>query len=203
MKILLEDIGKRFNKNWIFRHVNLEFESGKAYAITGNNGSGKTTLLKTISGLNQPSEGKLSYHLNNVEIKVEDVFKHLTYVGPYTELIEEFSLVEIIDFYAKLKPMTLEKGLLIDRLGFDAVKNRYIKNYSSGMKQKVKLGLALYSQSDLLLLDEPTSNFDENNTNWYLEMLEQQTNKTIVIGSNQDYEYGFCNEVINLNKFKN
>ncbi|MDW7693640.1 ATP-binding cassette domain-containing protein [Flammeovirgaceae bacterium SG7u.111] len=203
MNILLEDIGKRFNKNWIFRHIGIEFESGQVYAITGNNGSGKTTLLKVISGISQSSEGKLSYSKNNTAIEAEAVFKYLTFVGPYTELIEEFSLVEIIDFYAKLKPLTIEKGLLIDRLGFDSVKNRYIKNYSSGMKQKVKLGLALFTQSDLLLLDEPTSNFDESNTNWYLEMMDQQKNKTIIIGSNQTYEYGFCNEVINLNNFKN
>jgi len=61
MKITLSDAGKRFNREWIFRHFDYSFFSSNAYAITGPNGSGKSTLLQFIAGALMPSEGRLTY----------------------------------------------------------------------------------------------------------------------------------------------
>ena len=203
MDIVVEHLGKKFNHNWIFRHINTIFDSGSKNAVVGNNGSGKTTLLKILAGVTPLTEGKVTYKNKGQTFSDNLFFKHLVLVGPYTELIEEFTLQELFIFYAKFKKLNVSFNELLQITGFQNVKKLQIKNFSSGMKQKLKLALAFYSQVSLVLLDEPTSNLDKNNINWYLNLVEKvMENKTLIISSNQEYEYSFCQNVLDVNMYK-
>lgn len=195
MKITLSKIGRRFNREWIFRNIDYTFESGKSYAILGINGSGKSTLLQVISGALGASEGEISYQIDEKEIDIDQVFQHLVLASPYLELIEEFTLTEILDFHFEFKKRAnnLSNKELISLLGMESSKNKQLKYFSSGMKQRVKLILAFCSETPILLLDEPTSNLDEQGISWYHSLVEKFTlNRLVIVCSNQIHEYQFC-----------
>lgn len=205
MKITLKDIGRRFNREWIFRQVNYEFETEGRYAILGPNGSGKSTLLQIIGGSLSPSDGKISYSWLGQKVDVEDIFQHISLAAPYLELVEEFTLQEIIDFnfsFKKYAPGT-DKDSLIDLLGFEQARNKTLKNFSSGMKQRVKLAIALCSDTPILLLDEPTANLDKQGISWYLELVERfASNRLVIVCSNQEHEYQFCDHQFQVTDYK-
>ncbi len=206
MKIILEQISRRFNREWIFKNIDYSFEIGNSYAILGINGSGKSTLIQVISGSLSPSYGRLTYQIQEKEILVEDVFKHISIAAPYLELIEEFTLLEILDFHFQFKTRlnNLNNDQLIKLLNMESSAKKQLKYFSSGMKQRVKLILALCSDTPMLLLDEPTSNLDEQGINWYKDLItEFTTNRLVIVCSNQAHEYEFCKYEIKISDFKN
>ena len=205
MQIILEQIGRRFNREWIFKNINYSFNSGESYAILGINGSGKSTLLQVISSSLTPSTGTLKYIVEEKEIDVENVYQHLSIAAPYLELIEEFTLSEVLDFHFSFKKRlnNLNNQALIDLLNMDSSKNKQLKYFSSGMKQRVKLILAFCSDTLILLLDEPTSNLDEQGVAWYLDLVNQfSKDRLMIVCSNQAHEYAFCNHQLSVSNFK-
>jgi ABC-type multidrug transport system ATPase subunit len=205
MKINLEHIGRRFNREWIFRDVNYVFETGSSYAILGANGAGKSTILQVISGSLSSSEGTVSYSKEGVLLNPEHVFEHLSMAAPYLELIEEFTLSELIDFHFQFKKYRsgLDRDILIDLLGLKHSEHKAIKYFSSGMKQRVKLALAFCSDSAIILLDEPASNLDQQGLEWYLSLVEEfSKDRILIICSNQIQEYSFCKNQLNVADYK-
>lgn len=200
MKITLDHITKRYNREIIFRDVCYELSSGKSYAITGPNGSGKSTLLQVISGYVRPSAGRLLY--NDLSIEEAYIFKHLAIVTPYLELIEEFTLSELFDFHFKFKKSTLSKDEFLQKCYLKDAINKQVKNFSSGMKQRLKLALALFSKVEILLLDEPTTNMDQQGIEWYKNQIGEMKDRLVVVASNQTFEYDFCSHTINIEQFK-
>ncbi|MEQ8714550.1 MAG: ATP-binding cassette domain-containing protein [Cyclobacteriaceae bacterium] len=203
MKVTFDNVGKRFIKEWIIKDLSYTFESKKAIAVTGANGSGKSTLLKLISGIVPITRGNIIYeNADKAAIPVESVFRNISFCAPYQELIEEFTLSEIIRFHQAFRP--LEGGHNVEELAdlwqLSHALNKRIHFYSSGMKQRVRLGLAIYSKSELTLLDEPTSNLDEKGVEWYLDLIGKVINqRTLVVASNITREYTFCTERVELN----
>ena len=205
MTIQLENLGKKFRREWIFRNVNLTFEAGNNYTFVGPNGSGKSTLLQVLVGVMPQTEGKIAYLLDNQVIEIDDIYKKIVVAAPYLELIEEFTLLESVEFHQKFKPFKDEitPSQLIDLLQLSPHKDKTIKNFSSGMKQRLKLGLAFYSEVPIILLDEPTSNLDAQGVAWYLEQIEQHTaDRLLIICSNQPAEYTFCKNIIDVRDLK-
>ncbi len=206
MNITLQDIGRRYNREWIFRHLDYTFSFGNSYAILGPNGSGKSTLLKVLTGSLTPSEGDLRYLVDSKEQDVEHVFQKISLAAPYVELIEEFTLEEMLNFHFKFKTLLVNYDLekVKETLGFSkATFQKEIRHFSSGMKQRVKLILACCSESQVLFLDEPTSNLDKDGEGWYLDLLANtKTDRILIIGSNQEHEYSFCNEYLQIMDFK-
>lgn len=205
MKINLEHIGRRFNREWIFRNLNYVFESGTSYAILGANGAGKSTLLQVISGSLSSSEGTIAYSKRGKQLDAERVFQYLSMAAPYLELIEEFSLRELVDFHFKFKKYRsgLDADRLIDLLALKNSEHKAIKYFSSGMKQRVKLALTFCSDTAIILLDEPASNLDQQGLDWYLSLVEQfSTDRLLIICSNQPQEYSFCKEQLLLADYK-
>jgi len=205
MKISLENIGRRFNRDWIFRGIDYTFHSGKIYAILGPNGSGKSTLLQVLNGSLSPSTGKIDYFFEDKPVEIDKVYQHLSLAAPYLELIEEFTLSEMVDFHFKFKSFKsgIDKDGLIDLLAMPGSKNKLIKYFSSGMKQRLKLALAFCSDTPMLMLDEPTSNLDSQGVDWYLNLVQQfAENRLTIVCSNQEHEYSFCDEQLNISEFK-
>lgn len=204
MKISLNNVGRRFNKEWIFKNLTTEFVTGKSYAILGPNGSGKSTLLSVLTGSLTPSAGEITYSAEK-EIPVEDIYQYISLAAPYLELVETFTLKEIIDFHFKFKKFAtgVNAKELITILGLEKSANKEIKYFSSGMKQRTKLALACCANTPILFLDEPTSNLDVQGINWYRELIENfAKDRLTIIGSNQIQEYDFCSEQLQIADYK-
>lgn len=205
MDISFQQVSKRYNYDWIFKGLDHLFESSGRYAVTGPNGSGKSTLMRVLSGHLSPSKGKVEFGEEGKKIKADEVYRHLSYAAPYIELIEEFTLREAIDFHQKFKPF--QKGIntsgVIELLAFPKAKNKEVRHFSSGMKQRLKLALALCSESSFLLLDEPTTNLDQQGMDWYLKLVDRFLGKrTVIVASNVELDYSFCNQQINILDYK-
>jgi len=203
--ITTNGLGKRFNREWIFRKFNYTFEPQKIYAVTGPNGSGKSTLMQVLWGQSLPTSGALSYREIENEIPVTEIFNHISIATPYMDLIDEFTLQEQIDFHFKIK--NIRDGFRSDELpeimNLHTARKKQIGNFSSGMRQRLKLGLAFYTKADLIFLDEPGTNLDKNAFAWYLEQLQIiKSNALIIIASNNPEEYPNAFQVINISDFK-
>lgn len=203
--ISVRGLGKRFNREWIFRNLDYSFQSGNIYAITGPNGSGKSTLLQVLWGQLPQSTGELNYAGPLGEIPIEEIFKHITIATPYLDLIEEFTLFEHLKFHFKLKRSRdgMEEEEMLDKMDLTHARDKYIANFSSGMKQRLRLALAFFTQAQLIFLDEPTTNLDAEATAWYHHQLNQLPQScTIFIASNQSSEYPSHARIINILDFK-
>ncbi|PSL06227.1 ATP-binding cassette domain-containing protein [Cecembia rubra] len=205
LDIRLNSIGKRFQYDWIFKNLSLEIPKGSFCAITGSNGSGKSTLVKCIAGLTPLTEGKIEYTSEGQNISDTEIFNFLSISAPYMELPEEFTLLELLRFHFSFKkPINqMEHEEMMEKMYLIEHRYKPINQFSSGMKQRLKLGLCFYSDVPLILLDEPSSNLDEKGLHWYLELIgEYGQNKTILICSNEPKEYGFCQHKIHVEDFK-
>ena len=205
MKIIAQNLGKKFRNEWIFRNLNYEFQSGESYTFIGANGSGKSTLLQVLSGFMPHSEGVINYNSSQKLLTIDEYYKHLVVAAPYLELIEDFTLTEIIEFHIKFKPFknNLSISNFIDFIELPKAKNKEVKFFSSGMKQRVKLGLAFWSDCEILMLDEPTSNLDAEASSWYLRNVQEYSkNRLLLLCSNQPNEYQFCRNILNIQDYK-
>lgn len=206
MKIHLEKTGKKFYREWIFRELDLVIEPGEKVAILGPNGSGKSTLLQVLSGAVLPTEGKITYSSGKDHLDPEEIFQRVSMTAPYLEMIEEFTLEEIVNFHFKFKKIVLDysRQEVVRMSGLEHASKKTFKYFSSGMKQRVKLVLALLSDVEIVFLDEPCSNLDRTAIQWYQELVKKYaTNKTVVVCSNsQTEEYAFCQREINVMNWK-
>lgn len=237
-KVLLTDTGKRFNRDWIFRHLDYTFETGRSYAITGPNGSGKSTLLQAIAGSMNLSEGAMEYRRSNIEqgggnkeqknkeqgnkeqgnkeqgtrnkeqeiiILSENIFQYISIAAPYLELIEEMTAKEFLHFHDQFKPLmssvSIENILCI--IGLEKAMDKQIRYFSSGMKQRLKLAQAIFSDVPVLLLDEPCTNLDAAGYGLYHTLINGYCqNKLVIVSSNDALEMDFCQEKLNIMHYK-
>ena len=199
MKIIATGIHKKFRQEWVFKALNYTFESGKSYAIIGQNGAGKSTLLKTLAQYSLPNKGKVEF-----EGITEDVNKQISFAAPYSELIEEFTLPELLNFLVQINFLEArwDFNTFTSFIDLQPSETKYIKNFSSGMRQKVKLGIALAADRPILCLDEPTSNLDETAKNWFYNALESQRHKLILIASNEQAEINLCTDQLAIADYK-
>lgn len=205
MKIRLSDAGKRFNREWIFRHAALELESGNSYAITGPNGSGKSTLLQCIGGMLQLSEGKMEFFSGENKIREEAIHSQVSFCAPYLDVIEEMTLLEFLDFHGRFKPFLsqLSAKQVIAEVGLTHAAKKQIRFYSSGMKQRVKLAQAILSDAAIILLDEPCSNLDAQGIALYNTLIGRYcSDRLVIVCSNDEVEYRFCKTIFSITNYK-
>ncbi len=230
MTISLSDAGKRFNRDWIFRHFNYTFEAGQSYAITGPNGSGKSTLLQALSGAMMLSEGAIEYRAVSREpgvvilskakeavsqepiarsqstvIPIENIYRHISICAPYMEVVEEMTLREFLDFHHGFKPFLpgITTDSIIASLDLQKAVNKQIRFYSSGMKQRVKLAQCIFSDAAIVLLDEPCTNLDAAGIELYNRLINDHCkDRLVIVSSNDEVEYQFCREKINIADYK-
>ena len=205
MKISLTDAGKRFNREWIFRHFTYQFEQGRTYAITGPNGSGKSTLLQVLSGSMHFNEGKCEWATGNGKLENERVYSHISICAPYLEVVEEMTLNEFLDFHGEFKPFLpgFNSDRIISILNLEKAASKQIRYYSSGMKQRVKLAQCIFSDTAIVLLDEPCTNLDAEGIELYHRLIADHCNgRLVVVSSNDEVEYRFCGQRIAMSDYK-
>jgi len=199
MEIILKNVGKKFVYDWVFRKIDFKLNNNEIYAIIGPNGSGKSTFLQVLSGMQPSTEGEIIYKEKDKIITSDKIFKYVTIAAPYLELIEEMTLTELLNFHLQFKNFSSNISVsdFIDIIRLPKAKNKTINFFSSGMKQRLKLGLALYSDCPFLILDEPSSNLDKEGFEWYKEeIIKNSFNRLVLIASNQAQEYDFLTENI-------
>jgi ABC-type multidrug transport system ATPase subunit len=206
LSVVLDNVGKKFGREWIFRRVGLGLEPGTRLVILGGNGSGKSTLLQIIAGYITPNEGKVYFEDKGELIPAEAQHRHVSLASPYLQLPEDLTGIEIVNHLARFKPFVFEgdPAKVIEQAGLWHAKDKLLKQYSSGMKQRLKLALAILAKSDLLLLDEPASNLDAEAIQWYRQMIDVfGAGRTIVVCSNAvKEEYGFCDRQVSVMDYK-
>jgi len=201
MQISLAQACKRFNKEWIFKNLNFQFEAGKHYALVGNNGSGKSTLLQIIAGYSGLTKGSIEW----TPFDANTIYEQISFAAPYLELVEEFTATEQFEFQAQFKPIQkdLSTQKILELIGLKNAAHKQIRYYSSGMKQRLKLALAIFSDCPILLLDEPCSNLDKEGYALYDTLIKEYAmHKLIIVGSNDPAEYHFCKAQVNLMDYK-
>ena len=206
MEIILEHISKRFQKHWIFKDINYSFITPNTYALLGPNGCGKSTLLRILAGMQNASQGKIHYIDNNVvKTPINEIYKSLSFTAPGQEIIEELTLREFLSFHFSFKKIMPELNIekIIELIGLGSNSEKPIADYSSGMKQRVKLAQAIFSDTELLFLDEPCTNLDQKGVEQYKQWIEEYgKNRLVIIASNDIREYYFCTHQIVIEDYK-
>jgi ABC-type multidrug transport system ATPase subunit len=205
LTIDIQNLGKRFNRHWIFRNFSFRLEAGNAYAIVGPNGSGKSTLMQVIAGVVDKSEGEIHFSKNGNEISKEFHYNHLSIAAPYLELIEELTLEEFLSFHFSFKTIRQNQTIkdIINYIGLADAAQKQVRYFSSGMKQRVKLAQAVFSDTDIVILDEPTANLDVKGIALYKKLIKEFCQeRLVIICSNDENEIDFCNYRIDVSNFK-
>lgn len=206
MRIQTKDIAQIFNREVIFKNVTLDLKAPDTIAVLGGNGSGKSTFLKILSGKSMPASGQITYETRGKKIAHEALYPHVSMCAPYLGIYEQLTLNELVAFHFKFKSTVknLSKAAIPELLNLQAHADKNIEKYSSGMKQRVKLGLAVLSATPLLLLDEPFSNMDEANQKMMSDLiLQHNTNRlTIICTNHQSNELQLCRRKINIEAYK-
>lgn len=203
--IVLKDIAKRYEYNWIFKNISHKFLPNTSYALVGNNGSGKSTLLRCIAGMHSINKGTISYTVGDKVIPPEKFYKHYSFSAPGMEIIEDMTMKEFFQFHFHLKPLLPNKSIesIIETIQLKGFENTLIRNFSSGMKQRVKLAQAVYSNVPYVFLDEPCTNLDQKGYDLYHQLIEEtKGDRTLIIASNDKREFDFVQEEIDLQLFK-
>ncbi|MEM7550112.1 MAG: ATP-binding cassette domain-containing protein [Bacteroidota bacterium] len=204
MEILLSEIGKKYNRQWIFKNISTVLSGGVRYVIKGKNGSGKSTLLKLVTGIVLPSEGKLTYRKDSIVVTDEMMFKHISFCSPYQNLFPELTLEEHIKYHFKFKEC-YNKNILnedIEVLGLKKKSKSFVRELSSGQVQRLKLILAINSISDVLALDEPLSNLDFEGIDWYKKKIAGiDDSRVLILASNNKEEFSFTHKELQIADF--
>lgn len=211
--IKLQAVAKRYKWEWIFKDLDFHFQAGHTYAVLGQNGAGKSTFLQVLAGYLSPSLGKVSFSWKGDMVDRENWYQHIAMAAPYVDLIEEFTLIEVLEFQAKFKPWLpgLDQKKILDLLQLAKINwHKPLKYFSSGMRQRVKLALAICSNAPLLILDEPTITLDVQGAQWFYDILSncqyldtaKTLKRTIIIASNVEADFKICEHRLNLLDFK-
>ena len=204
MRIICTDIAKKFRTEWLFRQLSFTFENGNKYAITGPNSSGKSSLLKILGGALEPTEGKIAYELNGKEVPPLEVYRYISFESPELQLFDAYTVQDMLDFHFGLKPAVLPVNQIIEAAELSGFKHKKFEELSSGLKNKLKLTLALFVDAPVLFLDEPCTNFDAANMVWYHQQIQSLwRDRTVIVASNQPDEYTYCDHIISISDHKN
>lgn len=206
-QIVVKDLGKRFQKKWIFKDLDNTFVRNTSYAVSGPNGAGKSTLLRILSAYLTPSKGEIKFlNQQGKPIPIDQVYKTVSYSAPYISLIDRFTLEENIELFAKFRSFqaSLKTSDLVDLLNLGKLQGKELRFYSSGMMQRVKLAMSICSKSDILILDEPTTNLDAQGANWYRDLIQKygKKDRILIIASNVEADFDFCDISLDITDYK-
>jgi heme exporter protein A len=202
----LNSVSKYFGRRIIFKNIDLTIDESGIYGISGPNGAGKSTLVKIIAGILSPSTGKIIHSENGREIKSENLHNFIGFVSPYLVLYDEFTAEENIHFLSDIRGINVDKEKLDNLFVLFKLADRrkdLMKTFSSGMKQRMKFIFALIHSPQLILLDEPTSNLDDEGKETIYNLIKKKSETNIVvIASNEGNDLSLCKRVLNINDYR-
>lgn len=203
LEVRFSGLSKRFGRRAVLRNVSGTARPGEVLVVTGPNGSGKSTLLNMLGGLLRPSQGEVTYLADGQALPKEAWHRHLGVCAPDLSVYEELSAVENLRFFTQVRGLRLpeeELSAALEQLGLKASDFfRPVKQFSSGMLQRVKLAQALVHRPQVLLLDEPSSNLDEAGHKLLAGLIRAWRAKaTVVIATNDPREVAWGDQVLEL-----
>ena len=157
--IRIENLNKKFGKLSVLNELNLEIQQGGIFAVLGPNGSGKTTLIKSILGMVVPNSGNIFIDNKSV-LRLWDYRNNINYLPQIANFPNNLTVNELIKMVKNLRSKPAIDHNLIERFGLSPFLNQKLANLSGGTKQKVNIVLTFMFDSDLLILDEPTTGLD-------------------------------------------
>jgi len=195
-KLVVENLNLAFGSRRVLKDVSFDLKTGDSLAVVGRNGSGKTTLLKVLSGLISPGLGQVVFRDGERKMEEAEIRRKLSFVGPELNLYETLTATENLEFFATMRGLELGRELadkILDMVGLSGRGRDYFGAYSSGMKQRLKYAVALLSDPDFLLLDEPSANLDDEGRAIVSQIMERQIKRGIlIIATNEREEYAFA-----------
>jgi len=190
VQLQADGIGQRFHKHWIFKNISFSLATGDRLLITGSNGSGKSTLFRILAGQLTPSKGKIAYTKDGKSLDPGQWFKLISWSGPYMDLYPELTLKEAFRLHFNFRKPLLPMAEMLERLDLTAHASKELRHFSSGMLHRVKVGLALFSASEVLLLDEASTNMDAHYGQLVWELAKEfQQDRILIWASNQTTEF--------------
>jgi ABC-type multidrug transport system ATPase subunit len=185
-----QGLGKKFYRHWVFRDIDLHLQTGDRLLVTGANGAGKSTLVRVLSGQLTPSAGSLHMTLDGKAIDPEVAHRVLSWSGPYMDLYPDLTLREAVDMHFRFRDGLLPQAEVIQQLRLQDHADKLLRHFSSGMLQRVKVGLAIFTQAPLLLLDEATATMDESNARYIYDLTHAHLgDRVLVYASNNAGEF--------------
>lgn len=196
-------LSKKYQKQYVFQNFSATFEKGKKYAVLGANGSGKSTLLKILSKYATPDTGEVRYISYKKVLWDAHLFMRISYVAPYLSLFKEFTVSEMLEWVSKSKKLSYPIKDILAHTSLYPARNKYIKHLSSGMYQRLKLATGIFTNAEILFLDEPCTNLDQESILLYQKWIQNYTTeKIVIIASNQPYEYQMCDITFDIQDYK-
>jgi ABC-type multidrug transport system ATPase subunit len=190
LKLEAEGLGKRFHRQWVFKNIDFSLADGEKLLITGSNGSGKSTLLRIIAGQLTPTKGDLRLVNGKRLISPENYYRFISWSGPYMDLYPDLTLAEAVKMHFQFRKPILPRKDIIPTLNLEKHQDKPLRNFSSGMLHRVKVGLAIFSQSKILLLDEATTNMDPENSGMVIEWVKKyQEGRILIYAGNKPEEF--------------
>jgi ABC-type multidrug transport system ATPase subunit len=188
-RIEAQGLAKKFSGIVLFKEIDFKVSTGDTFSITGPNGSGKSTLLKIVAGLLKPSNGAVTY-TEEVHGKLDrDWLPYIGYAGPLINPYEELTAQENIEFALKKNKQHPHTDFLMGYFNLGQHRDKRVKHYSSGMKQRLRLILADLNDPPILLLDEPGTNLDVGGKELLSSYLKRiRENKIIILATNDSDE---------------
>jgi heme exporter protein A len=202
-RLTARNIAKTFNRRSIFSDISFALASPDSLAITGKNGAGKSTLAKILAGVLSPTSGEMRYELDGKILDEEAKKVHIGFVSPYLNLYDEFSAVENLFLLMRMRSTKqVTNGspeTLLKRFGLWQRKDDVVRGYSTGMKQRLKYVFALVHSPLALILDEPTTNLDNDGIKVVEEVVqEQKRSSLLIVATNDPAEAMWCGKSIQL-----
>lgn len=206
-ELTISGVEKKFINKVIFRNVSFNLKNGDSLALTGRNGSGKSTLIKIIAGLIAPTKGNCFAFVNDKKIDREHIYKYTGFVAPYLNLYDELSAYENLEFFTVMKSggRKADKNYihsLLERVNLYSRKNDFVKDFSSGMKQRLKLAFSIINSPPVLLMDEPRTNLDKYGIDIAYGIIEEHLKEGILIlATNEKEDTGICAQSLNIEDY--
>lgn len=203
MELVLEDLAKLYNSHWIFRHLNLSIASGSRWAIRGHNGSGKSTLTAILLGLTLPTEGKVKCIKKGTDVPAENLPLFTSFASPYMLVPQELTVRQLYRNYNRFRTCSLDEEAFVRKAWLEGDDHKTIAQFSTGMVQRLRLTLALSTNSDLVILDEPTSNLDVKGKEWFDSMISEHLGpRTLIIASNEESDLSHCEYSLQISDYQ-
>ncbi len=204
MEFIIEDLSKKFEKKEVLRNINFSFESGKIYGLLGRNGAGKTTLFNCVNRDLRADSGR--FYLMEQGEKRETVAEDIGYVLSTPTVPEFLTAREFLKFFIEINEKSISGLRSIDEY-FEMTniepsdRDRLLKDYSHGMKNKMQMLINIIAKPNILLLDEPLTSLDVVVAEEMKQMLRKQKEGRIIIFSTHIMELALdlCDEIIILN----